>query len=79
MCAPGCHQGSTICYVLVAVAQVGGGSSALNLLCARDQTNENWEHRSSISQIFWQVVKGIPQHVSPLLFPPFLQLLSPGN
>ena len=56
---------------------MGGGSSALNLLCARDQTNENWEHRSSISQIFWQVVKGIPQHVSPLLFPPFLQLLSP--
>ena len=33
---------------LVAVAQVGGGSSVLNLLCAKDQANENCEHRSGI-------------------------------
>ena len=33
---------------LVAVAQAGGGSSDLNLLCANDQANENCEHRSGI-------------------------------
>ena len=45
---PGCPEGSTICYVLVAVAQVGGSSSALNLLGSKDQTNENCEHRLGI-------------------------------
>ena len=30
---------------LVAVAQVGWGSSVLNLLCAKNQANENCEHR----------------------------------
>ena len=41
-------KGSTILCALVAVTQVGGGSSVLNLLCARDQANENCEHRSGI-------------------------------
>ena len=52
----GKHQGvpqgvpkiSTICNALVAVAQVGGGSSVLNLLCAKDQASDNCEHRSGI-------------------------------
>ena len=46
--APGCPAVSTICSALVAVAQVGGGSSVLNLLCAKDQANENCEHRLGI-------------------------------
>ena len=58
---------------VVAVVQVSGDSSTLNLLCAKDQANENCEHRS---QIFQQVMKRIPQNVFPLLFPPVLQLLS---
>ena len=33
---------------LVAVAQAGGASSVLNLLCAKDQANENCKHRSGI-------------------------------
>ena len=33
---------------LVAVAQASGGSSVLNLLCAKDQANKNCEHRLSI-------------------------------
>ena len=33
---------------LVPVAQVGGGSSVLNLLCFKDQANENYEHKSGI-------------------------------
>ena len=41
--------------------QAGEGSSALNLLYAKDQANENCGHRSGI--YFPQVVKGIPQHV----------------
>ena len=43
-----CPEGSSIGCVLVAVTQVGGGSSVLNLLCAKDQANENCEHRSCI-------------------------------
>ena len=43
-----CPKGSTICCALVAVAQAGRGSSVLNLLCAKDQANENCEHRSNI-------------------------------
>ena len=43
-----CPEGSTIRSALVAVAQVGGGFSVLDLLCAKDQVNENCEHRSSI-------------------------------
>ena len=46
--APGCLEGSTISCALVAVAQVDGGSSVLNLLCAKDQANENCEHRLGI-------------------------------
>ena len=33
--------GCTIHGALVAVAQAAGGSSGLNLLCAKDQANEN--------------------------------------
>ena len=41
-------KGSPICWALVAGTQAGGGSSFLNLLCAKDQVNENCEHRSGI-------------------------------
>ena len=37
----------TICWALVAVTQAGGGSSVLTL-CAKNQANENCEHRSDI-------------------------------
>ena len=40
--------GCTTHGALVAVAQAAGGSSGLNLLCAKDQANENCEHRSGI-------------------------------
>ena len=33
---------------VVAVAQVGRGSSVLTLLCAKDQANEHCEHGSGI-------------------------------
>ena len=46
--SPVCPEGFTICCALVTVAQAGGGSSVLNLLCAKDQANENCEHRSGI-------------------------------
>ena len=36
-----CPKGSTICCALVTVAQASGGSSIPNLLCAKDQDNEN--------------------------------------
>ena len=41
-CSPVCPEGSSILFTLViTVAQVGGeGSSALNLLYAKDQANE---------------------------------------
>ena len=42
------YQSSTIRWAPVADTQAGGGSSALNLLCAKDQANENCEHRSGI-------------------------------
>ena len=51
-----------------AVTQASAGSSVLNLLCAKDQANENCEHRSGIQQIFWQVMKGISWHVFPTPF-----------
>ena len=66
--SPMCPEGSTICYDLVAVAQVGEGSSVLNLFCAKDQANENCGHRSGIKQIFQQVMNGIPQHAFPTAF-----------
>jgi len=43
-----CPEGSSILCTLIAVTQAGGGSSVLNLLCAKDQANENYEHRSGI-------------------------------
>ena len=46
--APECSEGFTICSALVAVAQAGGASSVLNLLCAKDPASENCEHRSGI-------------------------------
>ena len=54
-----CPESSTTFGALVAVAQVGGGYSVLNLLCAKDEANENCDHRSGIWQIFQQVMKGI--------------------
>ena len=54
-----CPEGSTILWARVAVTQVGG-CSVLNLLCVKDQANENYEHRSGIQQIFQQAMKGIP-------------------
>ena len=46
--SPLCPEGSSILSTLViTAAQVGGeGSSALHLLCAKDQANENCRHRS---------------------------------
>ena len=38
-------EGSTIYCALVAVTQASEDSSVLNLLCAKDQANENCEHR----------------------------------
>ena len=62
-----------------AVAQVGGGSSVLNLLCTKDQASENCEHRSGIWQIFRQIVKGIPRHVfSHCFFLPSFSSSLPG-
>ena len=42
-----CPKGSTIFWAPVAVTQAGGGSYVLNL-CAKDQDNENYKHRSGI-------------------------------
>ena len=41
-----CPKG-TIYWAPVAITQVGGGSSVLNL-CAKDQANEHCEYRSGI-------------------------------
>ena len=57
-----CPKG-IICWTSVAVTQASGGSSVLTLLCAKNQANENCEHRSGIQQIFQQAMKGIPWHV----------------
>ena len=46
--SPACPEGSTILCAPVAVVQVSEGSSVLNLLCAKNQANENCEHRSGI-------------------------------
>ena len=62
-----CPKG-TICWAPGAVTQAGGGSSVPTLLCAKNQANENCEHRSGISQIFWQAMKGILWHVFPTAF-----------
>ena len=42
-----CSKG-TICWAPVAVTQASGGSSVLTLLCAKNQANQNCEHRSGI-------------------------------
>ena len=47
-CSPVHPKGSIVLCALVAVAQAGEGSSVLNLLCAKDQANENCRHRSGI-------------------------------
>ena len=52
----------------VAVTKEGGDSSVLNLFCAKDQANENCEHRSGIWQIFRQFMKWIPQHIFSMAF-----------
>ena len=36
-----CPKGSTICWAPVAIIQASEISSVLNLLCAKDQANEN--------------------------------------
>ena len=64
-----CPKGA-ICWAPVAVTQAGGGSSVLTFLCAKDQTNENCEHRSDIQQNFPHTMKGIPWHVFPTAFFP---------
>ena len=46
--SPVCPEGPTLLCTLVAVAQVNGGSSVLNLLGATDQANETCEHRPGI-------------------------------
>ena len=42
-----CPKGP-ICWAPVAVTQASGGSSVPTLLCAKNQANENCEHRSGI-------------------------------
>ena len=66
--SPACPEGSTICCVLVTVAQASENSSLLNLLCPKDQANENCGHRSGIYQFFQKVMKGIPWHILPTVF-----------
>ena len=66
--SPVCPEGSTILCTLVAVTQDGGGSSVLNLLCTKDQANEDCVHRSGIQQIFQQIMKGIPQYIFSTAF-----------
>ena len=39
---------SSICCALVAIAQMGEGSSVLNRLCVKDQASENCAHWSGI-------------------------------
>ena len=46
--SPGCPEVSTVSCTLVAVAKVAEDSSVLNLLCGKDQPNENCRHRSGI-------------------------------
>ena len=41
-------EGSIVCCALVTGAQEGVSSSVLNLLCDKDQANENCGHRSGI-------------------------------
>ena len=83
---PICPEGSTICCILVAVAQAGEYSFVLNLLCAKDQASENWSAQVtalvSIGQAFSRfssrLWRGFLSTFFPLLFPPILQLLSPS-
>ena len=39
---------SSICCALLAIAQMGEGSSVFNLLCVKDQASENCAHWSGI-------------------------------
>ena len=75
--SPARPEASTILCTLVAAAQVGGGSSVLNLLCAKDQANENCEHSQVFSRFSGRLWRGLLCTFSPLLFPPVLRLLSP--
>ena len=65
--SPARPEASTILCTLVAAAQVGGGSSVLNLLCAKDQANEN---RAQVRYLagFPAGYEGIPSHVFPTVF-----------
>ena len=47
-CSSVCPKGSTISWAPVAIAQEGRGPSVLTFLYAKDQANENCEHRSGI-------------------------------
>ena len=77
--SPVCLKGSIILCALVAIAQVGEGSSVLNLLCAEDQADENCEHRSGIfSRFSSRLWRGFLSTFFSLLFPPILQFLSPS-
>ena len=46
--SPVCPEDSTILCALVAVTHAGGCSSVLNLPFAKNQVNENCEHRSGM-------------------------------
>ena len=56
-----CPKGP-ICWAPVAVTQAGGGSSALTLLCAKNQTKENCEHRSQGAVVVHLDVAGRPEN-----------------
>ena len=78
MGVPGCPEGSTICCVLVAVAQVGGDSSALNLFVPSIRPMKIMGTVQAFSSFFQQDMRGFLGTFVPLLFPSVLQLLSPS-
>ena len=78
MGAPGCPEGSTICGALVAVAQAGGSSSVLNLLCAKDQAMKTVAPIRVLADFLASYEVDSLIHFFQLLFPPILKLLSPS-
>ena len=74
-----CPKGSTICCALVAVAQVSSG-----FFCPQSSSCQgSGQWKLSTGQVFirfsGRLWRGFLSTFFPLLFPPFLQLLSPGT
>ena len=66
--SPVCPEGSTILCTLVAVAQVGESSSVLNLLCVKDQPNENWAQVWHLADFLASYERGFLTHFSHCFF-----------